>query len=164
MTTHKALIWRIVFLPNSRNFQLEKKCRNALLSFDKDLRPESLDTIERDYDDQGIRLAKAANIVFRGMLILEALFTGSFDLDCWRRSVLHCFPALVSMILRGSNIKVHKDMVMRHIAVVRLMCTKPICLLCWQRASPVLNCHLLLGDLKHENFSNIFQNVQFSKS
>ena len=75
-----------------------------------------------------------------------------------------CTPLLSSTGENDSNIKVHKDLVMRHtsnnkyiiIAVVRLMWTKPICLLCWQRASPVLNCHMLIGDLKRENFPNIF--------
>ena len=57
-------------------------CRNALLSFVKNLKPALLDTFECDYADEGICLAKAANIVFRDMLILEAPFTGSFDLDC----------------------------------------------------------------------------------
>ena len=60
----------------------KEECCNALLFFDKDLRPALLDNFERDYADEGICLEKAANIVFRDMLILEAPFTGSFDLDC----------------------------------------------------------------------------------
>ena len=78
---------------------------DVLLAFDKDLGPALCKVYEHDYDDEAICLAKAANIVRRDMLKLEATFTGSFDLDCQKRSVPHSLLALVSMILRGPNIK-----------------------------------------------------------
>ena len=60
---------------------------NVLLAFDRDLGHALRRAYEHDYDDEAICLAKAANIVHRNMLKLEATFTGSFDLDCQRRSV-----------------------------------------------------------------------------
>ena len=59
-----------------------KEGRDVLHAFDKDLGPALRKAYDQDYDDEAICLAKAANIVQRDMLKLEATFTGSFDLDC----------------------------------------------------------------------------------
>ena len=48
-------------------------CRDALLAFDKDLGPALREAFQHDYADEAICLAKAANIVFRDMLKLEAV-------------------------------------------------------------------------------------------
>ena len=114
-------------------------CRDALLAFNKDLRPALLEAFEHDYADEAICLAKAANIVFRDMLILEAPFTGSFDLDCQRTSVPHCFPALVGMVLRGPHIKVqglgdasHKKQQVYHNCCSMINANKTKLFPCWR--------------------------------
>ena len=81
------------------------------------------------------------------MLILEATFTGSFDLECVRRrSVSHCFPALVGIILSDHNIKSqgHGDVseataILAQLLQYELMRTRLSCFLFWQSASPALN-------------------------
>ena len=82
-----------------------KEGRDVLLAFDEDLGPALRKAYDQDYDDEAICLAKAANIVRRDMLKLEATFTGSFDLDCQVRSVPHSLLVLVAMIVRGPSIK-----------------------------------------------------------
>ena len=82
-----------------------KEGRDVLLAFDEDLGPALRKAYDQDYDDEAICLAKAANIVRRDMLKLEATFTGSFDLDCQVRSIPHSLLALVAMIVRGPSIK-----------------------------------------------------------
>ena len=62
-------------------------------------------SFDEDYNDEAICLARAANIVRRDMLKLQATFTGSFDPDCQVRSVPHSLSTLVAMILNGPNIK-----------------------------------------------------------
>ena len=60
---------------------------------------------DHDYDDEAICLARAANIVRRDMLKMQASFAGSFDLDCQVRSVPYSLSVMVVVILNGPNIK-----------------------------------------------------------
>ena len=63
-------------------------------------------SFDHDYDDdEAIRLARAANIVRRDMLKMQASFVGSFDLDCQVRSMPRSLSAMVAMILNGPNFK-----------------------------------------------------------
>ena len=82
-----------------------KQGRNVLLAFNKDLGSALRKACVRDYDDEAICLTKAANIVRREMLKLQATFTGSFDVNCQVKSVPQSLLALVAMILDGPNIE-----------------------------------------------------------
>jgi hypothetical protein len=82
-----------------------KQGRDVLLAFNRDLGSALRKACVRDYDDEAICLAKAANIVRREMLKLQATFTGSFHVNCQVKSVPQSLLALVAMILNGPNIE-----------------------------------------------------------
>ena len=76
-----------------------------LLVFNNDLGAALRRSIDHKYDDKAICLARAANIVRRVLLKMQASFVGSFDLDCQVRSMPHSLSTMVAMILNGPSFK-----------------------------------------------------------
>ena len=78
----------IEFLLNCPTSELHsREGRDILLAFDADLGPAIRKACDKNFDDEAVCLARAAKIVRRDMLKLEANFTGSFDKDCQIKSV-----------------------------------------------------------------------------
>jgi len=85
--------------------QAIKEGRDVLLVFNDDMGPALRKACELDVDDDAICLARAAKIVRRDILEMQAKFTGSFNHDCQIKSVPYSLLALVDMIHNGPNIK-----------------------------------------------------------
>ena len=79
--------------------------RDVLLAFTNDLGFALRKACHEDYDEEAICLARAAKIVRRDMLHLQAEFTGSFEEECQIKSVPHSLLTLVGMILEGPSIQ-----------------------------------------------------------
>jgi len=87
------------------DLEASKEGRDVLLAFNNDMGPALHKACGLNIDDDAICLARAAKIVRRDILDMEAKFTGSFDQDCQKKSVPHSLLALVDMIHNGPNIK-----------------------------------------------------------
>ena len=92
-------------LANFPDLKAYKEGRDILLAFDEDIGSALTKVCEKEYDDEAITLAKAAQIVRRYMLEKNASFTGSFDSECQTQSVPQTLLALVAMIHEGPSIK-----------------------------------------------------------
>ena len=57
------------------------------LTFNDDLGPVLFKACELDFDNDAICLARAAKIVQRNVLEMQAKFTDSFDHDCQIKSI-----------------------------------------------------------------------------
>ena len=90
---------------SSTELKANREGHDILLAFNTDLGHALRKACENDQDSDAICLARAAKIVRRDMLELQAKFTGSFDQDCQVKSVPHSLLALVDMIHNGPNIK-----------------------------------------------------------
>ena len=91
------------------DLQAYRKGRDIFLAFDDDI-DSALKIISEDSDDEAVILSKAANIVRRKMREMECVFDGGkFRTNCQKDSVPESFIYLVSMVLRGSNIKTNID-------------------------------------------------------
>ena len=77
---------------------------DILLAFNNNLGSALHRSFDYDYDNEATCLTRAANIVRRHMLKMQAFFAGSFDLDCQARSMPHSLSAMVAMILNGPNL------------------------------------------------------------
>ena len=80
------------------------KGRDALLAFDDDLGPALQKPCSDDSNGEAVCLARAAKIVPRDMLKLQADFTGLFDQDCQVKSVPQSLLSSVDMIHNGPSI------------------------------------------------------------
>ena len=94
--------------------------RDILLAFDNDVGPVLRRACDDDYDSEAVCLARAAKIVWRDMLELQAEFTGSFGQDCQVKSVPNSLLALVDMIHSGPNIK-SRNMSQATLSVAQLL-------------------------------------------
>ncbi|XP_045131595.1 uncharacterized protein LOC123516404 [Portunus trituberculatus] len=94
-----------LILANFPDLKAYKEGRDILLAFDEDIGSALTKVCEKEYDDEAITLAKAAQIVRRYMLEKNASFTGSFDSECQTQSVPQTLLALVAMIHEGPSIK-----------------------------------------------------------
>ncbi len=87
------------------DMEAHKHGRDVLLAFNEDIAIALKTAYDRDFDDDGIILAKAATIVRRDIFSKEkSVFTGSFDNSCQQKSVPQSLTTLVDMILGGPNI------------------------------------------------------------
>ena len=59
---------------------------------------------KHDADSDGVHLARAANIVRRGMFHMKTAFSGSFETHCHETSLPNCLLALVAMVLNSPTI------------------------------------------------------------
>ena len=82
----------------------EKKGKDILLMFSKDIGSTIQHAITGDMDDDAVILAKAAKIVRKEMFSKEYKFTGSFEENCERNAVSKSLLALTRMILEGPSI------------------------------------------------------------
>ena len=83
--------------------------RNTNLVFKDDLGTAVHKACKQDADNDAIILARAANIVRRDMFKMKSEFTGSFGAHCQEESVPASLLALVTMVLKGPNIKVQGE-------------------------------------------------------
>ena len=60
---------------------------------------------EKEYDDEAITLATAAQIVCKDMLQNNTSFTSSFHKECHEQSALETLLPLLSMMHEGPSIK-----------------------------------------------------------
>ena len=96
------------FLAHFPDLTAHKEGHDILLAFNNDLGAALHRSFDHDYDDEAICLARAANIVRRDMLKMQASFAGSFDLDCQVRSMPHSLSAMVVVILNGPKHQVSR--------------------------------------------------------
>ncbi|XP_062605131.1 uncharacterized protein LOC134266937 [Saccostrea cucullata] len=82
-----------------------KSGRDVLLAFNENIGSALKKACYQDTDNDGVCLARAANIVRRDMLKLKTTFSGSFEPHCQEQSVPTSLVALVGMILNGPNIE-----------------------------------------------------------
>ena len=87
------------------HLRASREGQDILLTFNADVGPALHKTCDKNFDDAAVCLVRAAKIVRRDKLKLEANFTGSFDKNCQIKSVRQSLLALVSMILNCPIIK-----------------------------------------------------------
>jgi hypothetical protein len=78
--------------------------RDTLLAFNDDVGKVLRKILSEECDDNGVHLAKAAEIVRKEMLKIRAAFNGSFTAQCQKESVPESLLSLVQMILHGPSI------------------------------------------------------------
>ena len=86
------------------DLQAHTEGRDVLLVFDEDVGKVLRKTLADDYDDNGIHLAKAADIVRKDMLQTKSTFNGTFSEECQKDSLSKLLLSLVEMILQGPSI------------------------------------------------------------
>ncbi|CAC5367122.1 unnamed protein product [Mytilus coruscus] len=86
------------------DLKAHKQGRDVLLIFNEDV-GEVLKQATSYSDDEGIIIAKAAQIVRRNMFDTRYSFTGTFNDSCQQESVPQTLVSLVRMILGGPNIE-----------------------------------------------------------
>lgn len=91
-------------LANVPGIRAYKQGRDILLSYDDDVGFALMHSSVDNCDDEAICLAKAAQIIRRDMLGMQATFDGSFSKDCQEQAVPKSLVALVGMIMDGPNI------------------------------------------------------------
>uniref|UniRef100_UPI00358E794D uncharacterized protein isoform X2 n=1 Tax=Myxine glutinosa TaxID=7769 RepID=UPI00358E794D len=91
-------------LANVPGIRAYKQGRNVLLGFDDDVGFALMNSSVDNCDDEAICLAKAAQLIRRDMLEMQATFDGSFSKGCQEQAVPKSLVALVSMIMDGPNI------------------------------------------------------------
>jgi len=93
------------FLPNLKAY---KEARDIFITFGEDI-GSVLKVASEGRDDEAMILSKAANIVRSKMKEMNCVFNGNFQTNCQKNSVPETLLHLVSMILRGSNIKTNLE-------------------------------------------------------
>ncbi len=80
--------------------------KNVILAFRDDIGAVLKNACNRDFDDEGIILAKAAQIVRRDILQMESsVFSGTFEDQCQQDAVPTSLTTLITMVLGGPNIE-----------------------------------------------------------
>ena len=82
-----------------------KSGRDILLAFNQDVGSALQKACEHNTDSDGACLARAANIVRKGMLKMKTTFRGSLETHCREQLVPTSLVALAAMILNGPNIQ-----------------------------------------------------------
>ena len=90
---------------NFPNLRAYKDGRDVLIAFDDDVSSALFKVCEKEYDDEAITVARAAQIIRRDMFKKNSSFTGSFDKQCQEQSMPPTLLALVAMIHEGVSIK-----------------------------------------------------------
>jgi hypothetical protein len=85
------------------------KGRDVLMVFNDDLGEVLQKAREHSYDEEGIFLLRAAQIIRRDMLHKSAKFNGTFTKDCQENSVPQTLLSLIRMLLYGPSIKCQSD-------------------------------------------------------
>jgi hypothetical protein len=91
-------------LANVPGIRAYKQGRDVLLSFDDDVGFALMNSSVDNCDDEAICLAKAAQLIRRDVLGMQATFDGSFSKGCQEQAVPKSLVALVAMIMDGPNI------------------------------------------------------------
>ena len=79
--------------------------REVIMAFNDDIGQVLSSSVSTNYDNEGYILAEAAKIVRRDMLkTTQQPFSGGFAENCQEHYVPSSLKAMVTMILRGSNI------------------------------------------------------------
>ena len=87
------------------DLQALKQGKQVVLIFNKDVGEALKQATCYSCDDEGISIAKAANIVRRHMFGTKCSFTRTFNDSCQHESVTPILVSLVRMILGGPNIE-----------------------------------------------------------
>lgn len=96
-------------LSNLPDLQAYKKGRDTFLAFDEEIGSVLKIVSKKDSDDEAVILSQAAKIVRRDMAEIKHVFDGKFPTSCQKEAVPESLLCLVSMVLRGSNIKTNSD-------------------------------------------------------
>ena len=91
----------LAYLPGIRAY---RQGREVVLSFDNDVGLALMNSCLSNFDDDGICLGKAAEIIRRDIMSMQSAFDGSFASGCQEASVPKSLVALVSMIIEGTSI------------------------------------------------------------
>ena len=75
-----------------------------LLMFDHDIGNAIMEVCDKDYDSDGLILAKAAKIIRKDVFQMKHVFKGMFRENCQEESVPLFLVALVNMLLDGSSL------------------------------------------------------------
>lgn len=91
-------------LANLPGIRAYRQGREVVLSFDDDVGLALMNSCLSNFDDDGICLGKAAEIIRRDIMSMQSAFDGSFASGCQEASVPKSLVALVSMIIEGTSI------------------------------------------------------------
>jgi hypothetical protein len=91
-------------LANVPGIRAYKQGRDVLLSFDDDVGFALMNSSVDNCDDEAICLAKAAQLIRRDVLGMQATFDGSFSKGCQEQAVPKSLVALIAMVMDGPNI------------------------------------------------------------